>query len=86
MAGVVGGVAVGRAVHRWRGYVECGVPIEEAGWLEGEADVVAGHDRPVLGPRQVRHAEGVPEHDVGVDQRPVARRPSGEAGAAPKYT
>ena len=36
-----------------------------------------GHDRPVLGAGDVGGAERVPDHDVGVLDRPVGRRPRG---------
>src|SRR6185312_6009097 len=44
--------------------------VEEAERPEGEADPIDRHDRPVLGPRDVMAAQGVPEHDVGVLDRP----------------
>ena len=45
--------------------IEGGVAVEEADRLEHEPCAVHGHDRPVLRPREVRQAEGVPHHDVG---------------------
>src|SRR6266542_6242781 len=54
-------VAVGR-----RGHVQGRVLVEETEGLEGEADILDGHDRPVLGPGHVIHAEGVPDDHVGV--------------------
>src|SRR5215831_10344550 len=46
--------------------VQSRVGVEEAERPEGEADPLDRHDRPVLGPRDVMAAEGVPQHDVGV--------------------
>src|SRR3954470_12947358 len=62
------GAAVGTGV---RGDVERGVAVEEAHGLEPETGVVDRHDRPVLGPRDVREAEGVPHDDVGALELPV---------------
>src|SRR5579864_6894058 len=64
--------AVGRGRH-----VERGVAVEEAERDQGEAGVLDGHDGPVLWPRDVGDAERVPQHDVGVDDRPVPSRPFG---------
>ena len=58
-----------------RRHVERRVAIEEAERDELEARVLDGHHRPVLGTRDVRDAERVPEHDVGADERPVGRCP-----------
>ena len=44
--------------------------------LEHEADVRRRHHRVVLRPRDVRVAEGVPEHDVGVLDRAVLLGPA----------
>src|SRR3954471_10780385 len=56
-------VAVGAAVAGRLGgrHVQRRVAVEEPERLEGEAGVVDGHDGPVLGPGEVRGAEGVPE-------------------------
>ena len=56
---------------------------EEAVRLEREADVRRRHHRVILRPRDVRVAEGVPEHDVGVLDRPVLLGPARQAVAAP---
>src|SRR5215472_15984333 len=52
-------------------HVQGRVGAEEAERPEGEVDPLNRHDRPVLGPRDVMAAEGVPQHDVGVLDRPV---------------
>src|ERR1700679_4341551 len=54
---------------RW--HVERGIAVEEAHRDERETGVLDRHDGPVLGPGQVGHPEGVPQHDVGVDDVPV---------------
>ncbi|KAJ8576107.1 hypothetical protein ON010_g3104 [Phytophthora cinnamomi] len=52
-------------------HVQRRVAVEEAVRAEAEAGVVNGHDRPVLDAREVREAEGVPDHDVLVVYRSV---------------
>src|SRR5581483_5297092 len=52
-------------------HVECGVALEEPDRDEVEPAVLDRHHGPVLGPRQVGHAEGVPHHDVGPRNGPV---------------
>src|SRR5271169_4629222 len=64
------------------GHVERGVAVEEAEREQREAGGLDGHHRPVLGSRDMRHAEGMPQHDVGVDHGPVARGPRRQPGAA----
>src|SRR5579872_330935 len=66
------------AVVGRRRHVERGVAVEEAERDQREAGVLDGHDGPVLGPRDVRDPERVPQHDVGVDDRTVLRRPLGQ--------
>ncbi len=65
-----------------RGDVERGVAVEEPERREQEAGVLDRHHRPVLGPHEVGDTERVPEHDVGVDERPVGGRPAGQPVAA----
>src|SRR5580704_14034624 len=66
---------------RGRGHVERGIAIEETHGDETEPGVLDRHDGPVLGPRDIGHPEGMPEHNVGVDDGPVLSRPLREAGA-----
>src|SRR5262245_22174552 len=47
----------------------------EANRHEPEPCRVRRHHRPVLGPRQMQHRVRVPEHDVLIDDRPVAGAP-----------
>src|ERR1700683_181438 len=69
-------------VRRGR-HVERGGAGEEAVRDQREPGVLDRHDRPVLGPGDVRDAEGVPQHDVGIDERTVLRR-HGRTGGAPR--
>src|SRR6266536_988621 len=69
-SGVLGGAG---------GHVERGIAVEEADRLEPERDRVDGHHRPVLWPGDVVDAEHVPQHHVGVLDRPVPRGPDGQA-------
>jgi hypothetical protein len=62
--------------------IERRVVVEERSRLQHEASPVGRHDRPVLGPRNVVTAHGVPEHDIGVLDRAISFRPSGEPGTA----
>src|SRR5262249_40462386 len=56
---------------RWR-HVKGGVFLEESGRLEVKPDVLRGHHGPVLRPRQVMRAHGVPDDDIRVlDGAPV---------------
>src|SRR5581483_10387415 len=70
------------AVVRRGWHVEGGIAIEEADRDEAEAGVLHRHDRPILGARQVGHAEGVPHHDVGVDDLAILGRPFWQSGPA----
>ena len=58
--------------------VERRVAVEETEGNQGETGVLDGHDRPVLGPRDVGHAERVPDDHVLVDERAVLARRNGE--------
>ena len=49
--------------------VVAGILQEKAAGLEQEADVGGRHHRIILGAGEVRVAEGVPEHDVGILDR-----------------
>ena len=71
---VVCGVSVGFA-----GEVEGGVLVEEAVGFDDEADVLAGHDGPVFESDDVVHAEGVPNHDVFINDVPVRGGPDVQA-------
>ena len=55
-------VAAGRLCTR--GHIQHGAAVEEALGAELEADGVHGHDRPVLGTREVGQPEGVPHDKV----------------------
>ena len=57
-------VALDRQVHRR-------VAVEEVVRHQFEADVLHRHDREVLGLAGVGMPQGVPEHHVGVGDRPV---------------
>src|SRR5215469_3275140 len=57
------------------GYVESGVPREEAGRHEPEARAMDGHHRPVLWPWDVVDPHRVPENDIAVDERAVRLDP-----------
>ena len=70
------------AVSRRRGHIERGVLVEEPHRDEREAGVLDGHDGPILGPWQMRHAEGVPEHDVLVGKITVRSGPHREPAAS----
>ena len=74
-------VAATSAAVRGR-HVQRRVGVEEAERPEGEADPLDRHHRPVLRPRDVVAAQRVPEHDVGVLDRPVGRGPLGQPGPA----
>ncbi len=65
------------------GQIECGVLIEKAMRLQGEADVLAGHDWPILKPHNVMHTERVPDDDVLIDDVAVFGNPPKETVAAP---
>ena len=58
--------------------VERGVAVEEPERDQHEPRVLDRHHRPVLGPGYVGDAEGVPEHDVALDDGAVRRGPVGE--------
>ena len=79
----VGDPARSAAVAGRRGDVEGRVPVEEPDGHQAEAAVLHRHDRPVLGPGDVGDAERVPDHDVGVDDGAVGRRPA-RAGRRPR--
>src|SRR4029077_4729456 len=68
------------AVVPRRRHVESGVAVEEAEGDKREARVLDRHDRPVLRPRNVGDAEGVPQHDVGIGQGAVLLGPLRQAG------
>src|SRR5262249_60804005 len=57
------------------GYVESGVPREEASRHESEARAMDGHHWPVLWPRDVGNAHRVPENHIAVDERAVRLDP-----------
>src|SRR3984885_12988813 len=75
-------VAVVAPGRRRRREVDGRVPVEEAERLQREPGVLHRHDREVLRPAEVGHADRVPHHDVGVDDRPVGRGPPGQPVAA----
>src|ERR1700733_9224592 len=56
--------------RRRRRHVERGIAVEEADGDQREPCVLHRHHGPILGPGQVRDSEGVPQHDVSVDDRP----------------
>jgi hypothetical protein len=62
--------------------IERRVVVEERSRLQHEPGPLGRHDRPVLRPGDVIAAQGVPEHDIGVLDRAVGFRPSGEPGTA----
>nr|WP_230420754.1 hypothetical protein [Actinomadura soli] len=64
----VGGCLAGRGRE-----VKGGVAVEEANGFEGGCGVLDGHHRPVLRTRNVGAAEGAPENEVLVFQRPDDR-------------
>ena len=65
----------------WR-EVAARVAVEEAERLQCEPGVLARHHRPVLRPAEVGRANGVPQHDVLIDDRPVRGGPLRQPGAA----
>src|SRR5271166_2290548 len=67
---------------RGRGHIEGRVAVEEPDGDEREARALDRHDGPVLGAWDVRDPEGVPQHDVGVDDGAILRRPRRESGPA----
>src|SRR5207244_3396316 len=69
-------------LRRGRRHVVGRVLREKAVWLEHETDVRGWHHGIVLRPWKVRVAEGVPQHDVCVDQRPVLFGPARQTVAA----
>src|SRR5690348_18481974 len=73
------GAVLARAVIGGRRHVQGGVAVEETGRLEHEAAAGHGHDRPVLGPRDMGGAERVPYHDVLAVDIAVARGKGGQA-------
>src|ERR1700729_2766905 len=75
-------VAAVAARRRPRRQVDRRVPVEEAERLQREPGVLHRHDREVLRPAEVGHADRVPHHDVGVDHRPVGRGPPGQPAPA----
>src|ERR671915_2594875 len=76
-----GVVWIGGAVGALRaGDVEGRVPVEESDGLEDEAAVVDGHDRPVLGARDVGEPEGVPDNEVPAVDVAVRGDVSGQSG------
>src|SRR6266540_240853 len=62
------------------GQVEDRVPVEEADRSQHEAAVGDGHHRPVLGPGEVRHPEGVPQDDVAAVDLAVGGDVGGQPG------
>src|SRR5204862_4972500 len=60
-------------------HVQGRVAVEETERLEPERDDVARHPPPVLRPGDVVDAEHVPQHHVGVLDRPVGPRPRAQA-------
>src|SRR5262245_34425952 len=50
-----------------------GIRSEEGDRHEPESRCMRGHHRPVLWSRQMQDRERIPEHDVAIDDRPVAR-------------
>src|ERR1700691_5955076 len=71
----------GMAVGARGRHVERRVAVYEAEGDQREPGVLDRHDRPVLGPGDVRDAERMPQHDVGVDDRTILRRPGRQPGA-----
>src|SRR5579883_2704436 len=67
----VGLVLAVRAMVSEQRHVERGVAVEEADRPQVEADVAAGHHWPILGAGHMVGHEAVPDHQVGVLQRPV---------------
>ena len=59
----------------WAATSSAGLRSKKPTGEQQEARVLHRHDRPVLGPDEVRHAERVPEHDVGVGDRAVGGGP-----------
>src|SRR5580658_3355116 len=54
-----------------RGHVQCRIPVEETEGNQRETRVLDRHDRPVLGPGDMRDPEGVPDDHVLVDERAI---------------
>ena len=57
------------SASRW--YVQRGVAIEEALRLQMETNRLYRHNRPILGTHDMVRAEGVPDHQVRLFQRPI---------------
>src|SRR5262245_15482141 len=54
------------------------IPIEKVKGSQFERVPEDGHDRPILGANHMVHADGVPEHDVGLVDRSVRFGPGGK--------
>lgn len=76
---VAGGAVAAVGGAGFGGEVEGGVLVEEAVGFEHEADVLAGHDGPVFEADDVVHAEGVPDHEVLIDDVAVFLGPDVQA-------
>ena len=76
------------ARHEWQcspsvgGTSSAGLRSKKPNGIKREAGVLDRHDRPVLGPHEVRDAERVPDDEVGVGERAVARGPARQAVVA----
>lgn len=49
-----------------RRYIECWILSEEVAWSKKYSHWLCWHDRIVLWRWEVRQAEGVPQHDIGI--------------------